>query len=73
MVTFRIDIEAAAGDSQELNILLKAERDHAAEAEETVARRLLPALQKLLKTRFPDSDECSEPVGDGVHSAHSVG
>ena len=68
MVTFRIDIEAVAGDPKELNILLKAERDHAAEVEETIARRLLPALQKLLKTRFPDSDECPEPVGGGVHS-----
>jgi hypothetical protein len=57
MVRFRIDIEAVADDPKAVNILLKTERDHAAEAEETAARRLLPALRELLKRRFPESDE----------------
>jgi hypothetical protein len=62
MVKFEIEIEAAVGDPKELNILLKAERNQAAETEETAARRLLPALQKLLKTRFPEGDDAAEKI-----------
>ena len=69
MVTFRIDIEAVANDPEALNILLKAEKNHAAEAEETAAQRLLPALRNLLKNRFPDSDESREPAED-IPSRH---
>ena len=56
MVRFVIDIEAVVGDSEAVNILLKTEREQAAEAEVAAAQRLLPALRKLLETRFPDSD-----------------
>jgi len=69
MVTFRIDIEAVTGDPKALNILLKAEKNQAAEAEETAAQRLLPALRNLLKTRFSDGDESREPVAD-IPSPH---
>jgi hypothetical protein len=62
MVTFRIDIEAVTDDPKALNILLKAEKNQAAEAEETAAQRLLPALRNLLKTRFSDSEESQEPL-----------
>jgi len=68
MVSFRIDIEAVADDPKALNILLKAERDQAAEAEETAAKRLLPALRDLLKRRFSDSDESGEPVAEDTPS-----
>jgi len=57
MVRFRIDIEAVADDPKALNILLKTESNEAAEAEETAAQRLLPALRDLLKTGFPQGDE----------------
>jgi hypothetical protein len=70
MVTFRIDIEAVANDPKALNILLKAEKNQAAEAEETAAQRLLPALRNLLKNRFADSDESREPVAEDSHSPH---
>jgi hypothetical protein len=70
MVTFRIDIEAAANDPKALNILLKAEKNQAAEAEETAAQRLLPALRNLLKTRFADGDESREPVAEDTPSPH---
>lgn len=70
MVTFRIDIEAVADDPKALNILLKAEKNQAAEAEETAAQRLLPALRNLLKNRFADSDESREPVTEDASSAH---
>jgi hypothetical protein len=70
MVRFRIDIEAVADDPKALNVLLKAERDQAAEAEETAARHLLPALRNLLKKRFPDSDESPQPVGEDIPSSH---
>lgn len=69
MVTFRIDIEAIADDPKALNILLKAEKNQAAEAEETAAQRLLPALRNLLKNRFSDSDESREPAAD-IPSPH---
>jgi hypothetical protein len=68
MVRFRIDIEAVADDPKALNILLKAERDQAAEAEETAAKRLLPALRDLLKRRFSEGDECAEPVAEDTSS-----
>jgi hypothetical protein len=68
MVSFRIDIEAVADDPKALNILLKAERNQAAEAEETAAKRLLPALRDLLKRRFSESDESGEPVAEDIHS-----
>ena len=70
MVRLRIDIEAVADDPEALNILLKAERNQAAEAEETAAQRLLPALRNLLKTRFPDSDESREPLAEDIPSPH---
>jgi len=57
MVSFRIDIEAVADEPEALNILLKAETHEAAEAEETAAQRLLPALRDLLQKRFPGSEE----------------
>jgi len=57
MVRFQIEIEAVAGDPKEVNIVLTTESDQAAEGEQESARRLLPALRKLLKTRFPESDE----------------
>lgn len=66
MVSFRIDIEAVADDPKALNILLKAERKQAAEAEETAAKRLLPALRDLLKRRFSESDESGEPVAEDI-------
>jgi hypothetical protein len=68
MFSFRIDIEAVAGDPKALNILLKAEKNQAAEAEETAAKRLLPALRDLLKRRFSESDESGEPVADDAPS-----
>jgi|KBSMisStandDraft_5_1062788.scaffolds.fasta_scaffold4721650_1 hypothetical protein len=64
MVTFRIDIEAVTDDPEALNILLKAEKNQAAETEETAAQRLLPALRNLLKNRFADGDESREPVAE---------
>jgi hypothetical protein len=70
MVRFRIDIEAVADDPKALTILLKAERDQVAEAEETAARRLLPALRDLLKRRFSEGDESGEPVADDTPSSH---
>jgi hypothetical protein len=70
MVTFRIDIEAVADDPKALNILLKAEKNQAAEAEENAAQRLLPALRNLLKNRFADSDESREPVAEDNPSPH---
>jgi hypothetical protein len=70
MVSFRIDIEAVADDPKALNILLKAERDHAAEAEDTAAKRLLPALRDLLKRRFSDGEESAEPVAEDIPSPH---
>jgi len=70
MVTFRIDIEAVADDPKALNILLKAEKSQAAEAEENAAQRLLPALRNLLKNRFADSDESREPVAENTNSPH---
>src|SRR5689334_4739704 len=57
MVSFRIDIEAVADDPKALNILLKAERNQAAEAEDTAAKRLLPALRDLLKRRLSEGEE----------------
>ena len=68
MVTFRIDIEAVSGDPKALNILLKAEKNQAAETEETAAQRLLPALRNLLKNRFADGDESQEPVNEDNNS-----
>jgi hypothetical protein len=70
MVSFRIDIEAVADDPKALNILLKAERNQAADAEETAAKRLLPALRDLLKTRFSESEESGEPVAQDIPSPH---
>jgi hypothetical protein len=70
MVRFRIDIEAVADDPKALNILLKTESNQAAEAEETAAQRLLPALRDLLKTGFPESDESRRPVAEETPSSH---
>ena len=56
MVRLVIDIEAAADDPKALNILLKTNSNQPAEAEETAARRLLPALRDLLKAGFPESE-----------------
>jgi hypothetical protein len=70
MVTFRIDIEAVTDDPKALNILLKAEKNQAAEAEETAAQRLLPALRNLLKNRFADSDESREPAAEDTSPPH---
>jgi hypothetical protein len=70
MVTFRIDIEAVADDPKALNILLKAEKNQAAEVEENAAQRLLPALRNLLKNRFADGDESGEPVNEDTSSPH---
>jgi hypothetical protein len=61
MIRFRIEIEAAAGDPEAVNILLKTDRDQVIEAEEESARRLLPALRALLQTRFPETDESQQP------------
>lgn len=57
MVRFEIDIQADADDPKALSILLKTNRNQPAQAEETAAERLLPALCDLLKTGFPESDE----------------
>lgn len=57
MVRFLIEIEAGAGDSAGVNILLKTERKQPTEVEETDAQSLLPALRDLLKKRFADGDE----------------
>ena len=70
MVRFRIDIEAAADDPGEVNILLKTESNQAAEGEETAARRLLPALRDLLKRRFAESEPPSLPAGEKIPSKH---
>lgn len=70
MVRFRIDIEAVADDPKALNILLKTESNQAAEAEETAAQRLLPALRDLLKNGFPESDESRQPIAEEIPSPH---
>ena len=70
MVRLRIDIEAAAGDPKAVNILLKDERNQAAEAEEIAAEHLLPALRALLQTRFPDSDEARKALAKEIPSPH---
>jgi len=59
MVRFLIEIEAGAGDSGAVNILLKTEKKQPTEVEETDAQRLLPALRDLLRKRFADGDESS--------------
>jgi hypothetical protein len=64
MVRFIVDIEAAAGDPRTVNILLKTKENQPAEAEETTARRLLPALCELLRTGFPESDEARDSVAE---------
>jgi len=60
MVRFVIDIEAAAGHPEAVNILLKTNSNQAVEAEEATAQRLLPVLRELLKTGFPESDESQQ-------------
>ena len=60
MVRFVIDIEAVAGDPESVNILLKTNRNQAAQSEEAAAQRLLPVLRDLLKTGFSDSDESQQ-------------
>ena len=64
MFRFIVDIEAGAANAEDVNILLKTNSDQPTEAEETAARRLLPALRNLLQTRFRESDESprSAPV-----------
>ena len=62
MVRFLIDIEADADNPKALSILLKTNREQPAEAEETAAQRLLPALRDLLQTGFPESDESGKSV-----------
>lgn len=67
MVRFQIEIEADAGDPKEVNIVLTTESSQAAEAEQESARRLLPSLRKLLKSRFPESDESLHPEEIPAH------
>jgi len=57
MVRFVIDIEADAGDPAAVHIVLKSERNEPTEAEETAARRMLPALRGLPKDRFRGCQE----------------
>jgi hypothetical protein len=57
MVRFIVDIEAGTANAEDVNILLKTNSNQPTEAEETAARRLLPALRDLLQTRFPETDE----------------
>jgi hypothetical protein len=64
MVRFVIDIEAVAGDSKAVNIVLKTQRSEPAEVEETVARRLLPGLCDLAKAGFPDDGESGKPIAE---------
>ncbi len=52
MVRFVIEIASDAGDPAEVDIVLKSERNDLTEAEETTARRLLPALRGLPKERL---------------------
>jgi hypothetical protein len=69
MVRFVIDLEAAPGDPEAVNIVLKTQRNQPTEVEETAARRLLPALCDLAKARFPD-DEPGKPVAEETPSHH---
>ena len=64
MVRFQIDIEADADDPKALSILLKTNKNQPAEAEETAAERLLPALRDLLQTGFPESDDSGQTVAE---------
>jgi hypothetical protein len=57
MVRFVIDIEADARDPEAVNIMLKTQRNEPTEAEETAARRLLPALRDLPKSKFPEEPD----------------
>ena len=57
MVKFVIEIEADAGDPAAVHIVLKSERNEATAAEETAARRMLPALRGLPKDRFRGCEE----------------
>jgi len=68
MVRFVIDIAAVAGDPKEVNILLKTVSNQPAEAEETAAERLLPALRDLLTTRFSGNQESLK--ADEIPSPH---
>ena len=70
MVRFIVDIEAVADDPQAVNILLKTRQNEPAEAEETAARRLLPALRDLLQAGFPESDESREAAAKKTPSPH---
>ena len=63
MVRFVIDIEGDAADPEAVNIMLKTQRSEPTEAEETAARRLLPALRDLPKNKFPeDAEDVPSPV-----------
>ena len=64
MVRVVIDIEADAGDPNAVNMVLKTQRDHPAEVEETAARRLLPALCDLAKARCPEDDDSGQSVAE---------
>ena len=68
MVRFVIDIAAVAGDPKEVKILLKTVSNQPAEAEETAAERLLPALRDLLTTRFSGNQESLK--ADEIPSPH---
>jgi hypothetical protein len=71
MVRFVIDIEAVAGDPEGVNILLKTERKQPTEVEETAARRLLPALRDLPRSRFPEAaTEPQKPAEEEIPSHH---
>src|ERR1051326_4445953 len=71
MVRFVIDIEAVAGDPEGVNILLKTERKQPTEVEETAARRLLPALRDLPRSRFPEAaTEPQNPAEEEIPSHH---
>ena len=61
MVRFVIEIEADASDPEAVNIMLKTQKNAPTEVEETAARRLLPALRDLPKTKFPE--DATEPQG----------
>ena len=64
MVRFLIEIEAGAGDSRAVSILLKTERKQPTEVEETDAQQLLPALRDLLRKRFAETDDPQPPAAE---------
>lgn len=57
MVRLMIDIEAMDDDPKTVDIVLKTQKNQAAEVEETAARRLVSGLCDLAKANFPQDDE----------------